>query len=86
MGKWMPIDVTQCVFKEVTTFAVVIVVATVGATETVIRQQEGDLTSQVGVEQEVQHTTIDIHIPRNKCADCPMHADAIGHTNCSKKK
>lgn len=47
-GKWMPIDVTQCVFKEATRFAVVIVVATVGATKTVIKQQAEDLESQVG--------------------------------------
>ena len=55
-GKWMPIDVTQCVFKEVTRFAVVIVVATVGATKTVIEQQAGDLKNQVGLELEVQYT------------------------------
>ena len=44
----MPIDITQCVFNEATRFAVVIVVATVGATETVITQQAEDLESQVG--------------------------------------
>ena len=51
-GKWMPMDVTQCVFKEAATFAVVIVVATVGATKEDIQMQAGDLTSQVGLELE----------------------------------
>ena len=48
----MSIDVTQCVFKEAATFAVVIVVATVGATKEDIQMQAGDLTRQVGVELE----------------------------------
>lgn len=48
----MPIDVTQCVFKEAATFAVVIVVATVGATKEDIQMQAGNLTSQVGLELE----------------------------------
>ena len=49
-GKWMPVDVTQCVFKEAARFAVVIVVATVGATKEEIKQQAGNLTNQVGLE------------------------------------
>ena len=48
----MPMDVTQCVFKEAATFAVVIVVATVGATKEDIQMQAGNLTSQVGLELE----------------------------------
>ena len=47
-GDWLPLDVTQCVFKEPTRFAVVIVVATVTAAEEEINQQARDLQSQVG--------------------------------------
>ena len=47
-GEWLPLDVTQCVFKEHIRFAVVIVVATVTAAEEDINQQARDLQSQVG--------------------------------------
>ena len=56
-GKWLPLDVTQCAFKEPTGFAVVIVVATVAASEEEIKQQEGTLKNQVGLEQE-PHTNL----------------------------
>ena len=54
MGKWLPIDVTQCAFKEPTRFAVVIVVATVAASEEEIKQQARDLKNQVSLELDPQ--------------------------------